>query len=316
MKTNLKIRLLQMAMAILFLSYCSNPFSKIQGVYIINKDSLKETLHKKLKDESVLTNNLLNTAIENAIFEIEIKNDSINGLLFLAGESSILNTKIKIRNDSLFVKIGESEAYLIPTPTGLIFKAKSSDVSFELKKSDKTKLSNETLQAIVNQKKLEAEKKEFEQNLGKWQAGYFVDEFGDKTGKGYAYCIARGTHENSTSLSSDVFVKASIQNESLVFQIFDNSMSYKENFPNSEFGRIKIKYPSGNVESERIFLYDNSASEAPVDKNSLIFKSLTTNDFEIKLLIDLSTASEYYSDRYQFNLQKNNLLEILKSLKK
>lgn len=300
----------------MFIVNCSNPINKIQGVYVVKKESLKETLKKQLNEDNTFANNLLNIAIENAVFEFEIKKDSINGLLFLAGESSIINSKVAVRNDSMVFKIGDNEAYLIPISTGLIFKNKGLGLGIELIKSNLTKLSPETLKAIATQKKSEIELKEFEQSLGQWREGNYVDEFGDKTGKGYAFSIIRGTTENSISMGAEVYVKASIINGSLSFQIFNSSMSLKENFPDSEFGSIRIKFPDGNVVSERIFFYNNTASESPRDNDNLIFSYISKNDDEIKLLIDLSTASEYYSDKYQFNLKKNNLLEILNNLKK
>jgi len=316
MKTKVKIKLSYLLLIAILAVNCSNPIKKIQGVYVVKKDSLKETLKKQFNDDNTFANNLLNIAIENAVFEFEIQNDSINGLLFLAGESSIITSKITLRNDSMVFKLGETEAYLIPTSDGLIFRNINSDLNIELIKSDLTKLSPETVKAIDAQKKAELELKEFEENLGRWKEGYFVDEFGDKTGEGYAYCIVRGTHEISISMGSEVYIKSSIMEESLTFQIFNSSMSLKENFPDSEFGSIRIKFPDGTVVSERIFFFNNTASESPRDNNNLIFSYLSKNDGELKLLIDLSTASEYYSDKYQFNLKKNNLIEILEKLNK
>jgi hypothetical protein len=316
MKKAVTIRSIQLLFLLIFIACSTNPIDKIQGIYIVNKDSLKAILQKEMDGETAFAMNLLNTVIENAIIEFEIKGDSINGLLFLAGESSLLKSIILVRNDSLVIKVRESEAYLFPTTTGLSFKNSGSNRSIELKKSEQAKLSTETVQAIANLIKVEIEKREFEQNLGKWQEGSYVDEFGDRTGKGYAFCIIRGTHENSISMGSEVYVKASIQGGQLYFQIFNSTMTLKENFPDSEFGRIKIKYPDGSVETEQIFFYDNTVSESHTDNNNLIYTYVRNNDGEIKLFIDLSTASDYYSDKYQFNLKKNNLLEILEGLKR
>jgi hypothetical protein len=264
--------------------------------------------------ESAFAVNLLNVAIENAVIEFEIKDDSINGLMFLAGESTLVNSNIIVRNDSIVIIVGETEAYLFPTELGITYQISGADMNIKLLKSEKTSLSEETINAIEKQKVAEKEKKEFEQNLGKWQKGNYVDEFGDKTGDGYAYALIRGSHDNSYSTNSEVFVKATIESGALYFQIYNSSLTMKESFPDSEFGRIKIKYPDGEVKSERIFFYNNSASESPNDKNNLIYNYILINDNELKLLIDLSTASDYYSDRYQFNIQQNNLNDILSEL--
>ena len=47
-------------------------------------------------------------------------------------------------------------------------------------------------------------------------------------------------------------------------------MSLKENFPDSKFGTIKIKYPDGKIENEKMFFIENIASESPNDKNCII----------------------------------------------
>ena len=41
-----------------------------------------------------------------------------------------------------------------------------------------------------------------------------------------------------------------------------------------------------------------------------------SDDGELKILIDLATASQYYSDKYQFTISKKNLDEILAEVKK
>ncbi len=190
-----------------------------------------------------------------------------------------------------------------------------SEQGVQLIKSDQTDISSDTKEAIKNLAKKEQELKEFNDNLGKWQKGNFVDEFGDNTGKGYPYSVVRGEHENSSVIQSDVFVKTTIDGESLYFQIFNSSMTLKENFPDSEFGTIKIKFPSGDVKNEKVFFYKNTVSESPDDKNKLIYNHLMTESGELKILIDLGTASRYYSDKYQFSISKNNLDEILAEVK-
>jgi len=293
---------------------CSiNPAAKIQGVYEVNKDSLSSSLQKEIDEESAFAAGLLNVAVKNAMIEFEIKGDSINGILFFAGEATIVNSSIIERNDSLIINIGESEACLIPTNTGLSYRGIDSKTSIILDRTERTELSLETLEAIESQKIVLKEKEEFEQNLGKWQQGNYVDEFGDKTGDGFAYCLVRGNAENSISTTSDVYVKTMVEDNRLSFQIFNSSISTKESFPDSEFGLVKFKLPDGTVKSEKFFFYNNSAYE---DENAVLYNYMLQNDGVIKVFIDLSTASDYYSDKYQFEIQRNNLTDILKSLSK
>ena len=291
---------------------CStNPVEKIQGVYVADKNSLQELLQKEIDSDDALASNLLDIAIENAVFEFKIQGDSINGLIFLAGESTLINSKVISRDDSIVINVENNEAFLIPNQTGLKYVISKSDKSVQLIKAEQTDLSEETKQAIVEQIKAEKERKEFEESLGKWQRGDIVDEFGDDTGESFVYCVVRGSHENSISMDNEVYVKASIEEDALYFQIFNSTLTLKENFPDIEYGTIKIKFPDGTVKSERIFFYHNMAIESPKDEKNLIYNYLIDNDGELKLLIDLSTASDYYSDKYQFTLQKNNLKEIL-----
>lgn len=314
MKKRLSNGLILISTLLIMISCNSNPAAKIQGVYEVNKDSLSATLQKEVKSENAFAAGLLNVAIKNAVIEFDIKEDSIIGILFLAGETTLLKSQIVERNDSLVIKTNESEAYLIPTKTGLLYKALGSKTSIVLDKTQKTELSTETKKAIETQKKALREKAEFEQNLGKWQLGNYVDEFGDKTGDGFAYCLIRGNSENSITSNSEVYVKAMVEGEKIHFQIYNSSMSMKESFPDSEFGYMKLKFSDGSVKSEKVFFYDNSVSES--DDKAILHDYISQNNGIVKVYIDLKTASDFYSDKYQFEIKKNNLMEILKQLKK
>ncbi len=298
----------------MLISCSTSPTAKIQGVYEVNKESLKASLQSEMEGENAFAMGLLTVALENAVIEFCIKGDSIKGLLFMAGETTLLESQIIVRNDSFVVKTTEFESYIIPTETGLSYRAAGADMTIELNKTDKTELSSDTKKAIEAQKVSIKEKKNFEQNLGKWQEGNYVDEFGDKTGNGYAYCLIRGSSENSISTKNEVFVKAMVQSEKLNFQIYNSSLSIKESFPDSEFGRMKLKLPDGSVKSERVFFYDNSVSES--DDRAILYDFISKNGGLVKIFIDLNTASNYYSDKYQFSIGKNNLTEILDGLKK
>jgi len=314
MKKRFTSELILFILLSIVISCTTSPTAKIQGVYEVNKDSLKKSLQAEMESENAFAMGLLDVAIENAVIEFCIKGDSINGILFLAGETTILEAPIIERNDSLVVKTTEFEAYLILTETGLSYRASGAEMTIELNKTDRTELSSDTKKAIEAQKVAIKEQEEFEQNLGKWHEGNYVDEFGDKTGKGFAYCIIRGSSENSISIKNEVYVKAIVESEKLYFQIFNSSLSMKESFPDSEFGIMKLKFPDGSVKSERVFFYDNNVSEYG-DKATL-YEFISQNDGIVKVYIDLSTASEYYSDEYQFTIEKNNLTEILNGLNK
>ena len=296
----------------LMISCSTSPTAKIQGVFEVDKESLKNSLQAEMEGENAFAMGLLNVALENAVIEFCIKGDSINGILFMAGETTLLESQIIERNDSLIITTPDFEAHIIPTETGLTYSAIGSDMTLKLNTTDRTDLSSDTKKAIEAQKVAIKEKIEFEQNLGKWQEGNYVDEFGDKTGDGFAYCLVRGNGENSISTKSDVYVKTMIEDKKLSFQIYNSSMSMKETFPDSKFGMIKFKLPDGSVKSEKFFFYKNGAYE---DDVAILYNYMLQNDGIIKVFIDLSTASDYYSDKYQFEIQQNNLTEILAGLK-
>ncbi len=296
----------------IMISCSTSPTSKIQGVFEVDKESLKNSLQSEMEGENAFAMGLLNVALENAVIEFCIKGDSIKGILFMAGETTLLDSKIVERNDSLIISAPDFEAHIAPTETGLKYSAIGSKMTLKLNKTDRTDLSADTKKAIEVQKVAIKEKEEFEQNLGKWQVGNYVDEFGDKTGDGFAYCLVRGNGENSISTKSEVYVKTMIEDGKLSFQIFNSSMSMKESFPDSEFGMIKFKMPDGSVKSEKFFFYKNGAYE---DDAATLYNYLLQNDGIFKVFIDLSSASSYYSDKYQFEIQRNNLNEVLTGLK-
>lgn len=296
----------------IMISCSTSPTAKIQGVFELEKESLKNSLQAEMEGENAFAMGLLNVALEKAVIEFYIKGDSINGILFMAGETTLLESQIIERNDSLIITTPDLEAHIIPTETGLTYSAIGSDMTLKLNKTDRTELSSDTEKAIEKQRIAIKEKEEFEENLGQWQEGNYVDEFGDKTGDGFAYCLIRGNSENSISTKSDVYVKTMIEDKKLSFQIYNSSMIMKERFPDSKFGMIKFKLPDGSVKSEKFFFYENSAYE---DDEAILYNYMLQNDGIIKVFIDLSTASDYHSDKYQFEIQQNNLTEILAELK-
>jgi hypothetical protein len=296
------------------ISCSTNPTAKIQGVYEVNRDSLKNSLQTEMEGENEFVQGLLNIALENAVIEFCVKGDSINGIIFIAGETVLLQSPILERNDSLIVKDAEFEAYLLPTKTGLSYNVLGSNMTIYMNKTERTEVSSDTKKAIEAEKAAIKEKKEFEQNLGRWQKGNYVDEFGDKTGEEFAFCLIRGTSENSISTQNEVLIKTMAQEGKLSFQIFNSDLSIKESFPDSKFGSMRLKFPDGSVVSEKVFFYNNSAYEAG-DK-AVLYDFISQNIGIVKVYIDLSTASSYYSDKYQFTIEKNNLPEILNGLNK
>lgn len=315
MKTKNTFKLIILTILLPFMGCQNNPIAKIQGVYKADKLSLKTMVNENLDSSNAFATALIDKAVENAIIEVQIKDDSISGLMFLAGETNLFKTNIKTEGDSLLISSNDLTFQILPNEGGIKLKNTKSDKGIQLLKTEQNTLSPETKTAIKNLAQKEKEEKEFQENLGKWQKGNFVDEFGDDTGKGYAYSILLGEHESSSIIKSEVYVKSTIEGESLYFQLFNKSMTTKVSFPDSKFGVAKLKFPNGDVKNEKIFFFKNTISESPSDKNNLIYNHIMNESGDLKILIDLSTASKYYSDRYQFTLSRSNLEEIQASLK-
>lgn len=129
----------------------SSPTAKIQGVYEVNKDSLKATLLEQIGTDNPMAAGFLNLAIENAVIEFKIEGDSMRGIIFLGGETTLVNSQIIERNDSLIVQNANNEAYLVPTEKGLLYKANGTNMSIVLDKSDKKELTPAVQDALGSQ---------------------------------------------------------------------------------------------------------------------------------------------------------------------
>jgi len=163
-------------------------------------------------------------------------------LMFLLGETKIYDSTIEFRNDSMVIKVDDSETYLIPTEKGVLLSARDTEFEIQLLRSDQKDFSSSTKEVLGNIATEKGELAKFKNELGKWQKGNVVDEFGDKTDKSYPYLIVSADHENSSVVQSSVYVKTVIEGESLYFEIFNNSLTLKESFPDSEYGKAKIKW--------------------------------------------------------------------------
>jgi hypothetical protein len=315
MRSTLNLTFLMISILSFTISCNEDKFAKIQGIYKVDKELLKDQFNKKNdKGLNALASSLISAAIQNSTIEFQIVGDSIKGLIFVMGNGSTINSKIITRNDSLVVNTGESESYLFLSEKGLNLLQPKSGFNFTLLKTDQLELSQETKIAIDNIKKKEQEEKEFDEKIGKWQIGNYVDEFGDNVDKKFAYSFVKGSHENSLAKLSDVYIKVMKEENSLYFSVYNNGLTMKENLPDSEFGSIKIKFPDGTIKSERVFFFNNSFSESPDDKNSLIYSHIMSNSSPLKIQLDLSSASSYYTDKYVFELEQTNLLSILKDV--
>jgi len=308
---NLFLRFLFLVVLISLISCQSNPTNKIQGVFKADKGSLKEMAKENMGNETAFADALLAKVIQNSVIEFKINGNSISGLMFFAGQTTIIDSEIVVRNDSMFAKSENSDFYLSPNEKGLLLKGINSKLGIQLVKSEQSDLSSDTKTALKKAGSEAELLKEFKDNLGLWYKGNVVDEFGDQTGETFPVTIVSGEHENSSIINSDVFVKATIDKNGLYFQIVNSRLTLNKNLPNREFGTIKIKFPDGEVKTEEVFFFNNTISESIDSEKPLIYDHLINESGELKILIDVGTASRYYCDKYRFNISQSNLNEIL-----
>ncbi len=291
---------------IFIMSCSSHKLKNAQGVYKADTAGLKKILQGKMGTENSFAASMINGIIENALIEIKIEGDTLKGIMKIAGNTTLLKSKITLRNDTLVFNLdSNSERYIMLTPQGCVLTGSS--MAMEMVKTGEKDLSKETMEALTRQEKEENEKAEFLKSLGKWQKGNWVDDFGDKTGEAFVYTMVQGSHQTSTIPESDVFVKITFDKGEMYFGIYNDNLVTKETFPRSEYGYMKVKLPSGEVKTERIFFTENLIKESTLNEGETLYNYLQKNEGELKIMIDVGTASEYYSDKYQFSLQRNNL---------
>ena len=136
-------------LTLLFLISCNtSPTANIQGVYEIDKPSIKTQLETEMGNSGKLGSGIVNAILNNAIMEFHIKGDSISGIFGLIGEQIVYNTQIEERNGKLIVRVKNSEAVITPTQDGFLFSPPHIDVSFRFNKTDRQALSANAQKAI------------------------------------------------------------------------------------------------------------------------------------------------------------------------
>ena len=85
-------------------------------------------------------------------------------------------------------------------------------------------------------------------NLGIWELGYYVDDFGEKTEKGYIFTQIFGNFSNSATTNSDLKIHFIIDENNIRIQLFE----YARNHPVKGEGEIKFKVKDKNDEVHEI----------------------------------------------------------------
>ena len=91
-----------------------------------------------------------------------------------------------------------------------------------------------------------------------WEFGNYLDEFGDPTEEIFFHQTVSGTFSNSVSTNAKCtyLIEHTKVEEVLAISIYPYGRSLKESFYDHTFQDVKIKKPSGEVETIEAFCFD------------------------------------------------------------
>jgi hypothetical protein len=99
----------------------------------------------------------------------------------------------------------------------------------------------------------------FQSVNAQWVKKYYVDDFGDPTTDGYETFMATGTFSNSATTNSECAFKFVKDDTSLMIHVYEYQTK-KANSIEATFESIKLKTPSGNIETIKKVFFTKSGS--------------------------------------------------------
>lgn len=99
----------------------------------------------------------------------------------------------------------------------------------------------------------------FQSANAQWVKKYYVDDFGDPTTDGYETFMAMGTFSNSATTNSECAFKFVKDDTSLMIHVYEYQTK-KANSIEATFESIKLKTPSGNIETIKKVFFTKSGS--------------------------------------------------------
>ena len=137
-------------------------------------------------------------------------------------------------------------------------------------------------------------------SYAQWNTEYYVDEFGEKTNETFYYFDVVGVFSNSATTNSDCgfFVKRDDNEGSYTISIYPYNRDSRESWTSSTFQDIKLKKPSGDVETLSGFCYKKgqvlfSEEDYPIFKEAIS----QSGDYTFLLKYD----GNYSESSYKFN---------------
>jgi hypothetical protein len=136
--------------------------------------------------------------------------------------------------------------------------------------------------------------------LAQWETEYYVDDFGDRTGETFEFFDVVGVFSNSATTNSDCgfFVKHDKDAESYTISIYPYNRKSRESWTSNTFQDVKLKQPSGDVETLSAFCYKKGQILFS-EEDYPIFKDAISQSGEYTLL--LKYKGKYSESSYKFN---------------
>lgn len=145
-----------------------------------------------------------------------------------------------------------------------------------------------------------------------WTLAPSMDKFGDMSKeKNTIIGLFNGTYKNSATVNQKLKVKMQPSpNNSFITTFYEQSLSGPPaTLPNKKMINIEVKKANGEiVEVEQLFLNNMMGGTS----NSQFYDLIINSNEPVKILVDLSKASEYENTVYTFTVDPKGLKELIK----
>ncbi|MCB0509056.1 MAG: hypothetical protein KDD21_12235 [Bacteroidetes bacterium] len=141
-------------------------------------------------------------------------------------------------------------------------------------------------------------------NLGIWELGYYVDDFGEPTKEAYISTDLYGTFSNSATTNSNLKVRFLIDKKSIRIQLYE----YAGNHPIKGEGFIYFKIRDKNDKEHEIKAYNSDYGNTTVEQEYFYtLKKILLTGGRIKFMAE---ADKYGSPSiYKFTIENADWLE-------
>ena len=141
-------------------------------------------------------------------------------------------------------------------------------------------------------------------NLGDWEIGYYVDDFGERTGEYFVSRYIDGTFSNSATTNSELKVRFMIDKNSSRIQLYE----YAGNHPIKGEGFIYFKVRDKNNKEHNIRAYNSDYGNTSIEKeHDYLLRKILLAGGQIKFIAE---ADKYGSpSTYKFTIENADWFE-------